>query len=317
MPIKGQTDTDIGLPPLIGRLNKGEEQETINGRTQFGKNLEGLFRFTPVPKDDAELLARFHEKYGGAIKFKSVKGVKEQYQEWPRTLHILLLHDTPEEAFPHGYYEWHQGHFDHICDGETISKKYDPRIRRMRLTEEPCPYFTGEKQRTDKNKGCTPLGTLSLLLPHLRRRGYVEFKTKSWYDCVNIGKTLIDTQRYLRTEVIPAAMALGVAYDFRLSTTPFVLTRRLVDISRPLPNGGSVRGPEWLCHLEILPEFYHRTQAMLETAEAVTQRVIVERQQRFLEDHWRNTGYEEEVNPQLSLTTEYEEAEIIEHVQTA
>lgn len=293
--IKGVTDTDIGLPPKIGRLNKGGEKQ--NG--QFGENLKGRFRFTPVVKTDTALTDAFMAAYGGEMTVRSVRGRKETFQEWPRSLDIQLMHENPADAFVHGFYEWSAGGLLHICDGETMKYWYDPQIRKLSMVPKPCPYFSGQKSRTTKEPGCKLQGTLSLYLPLLYRRGYVTWTTSSQADVKTIPGILWDIYHFIYKEVRPAAEILGETFDFRLTTTPLILTRHEKDISRPGENG-PFRSPDWQAHLEIRPDWFERLQRMVTYAKPL----LLSQNKPYL--------LTQEAHPQLNSPIEYEDAEVAE-----
>lgn len=212
MPIKGLTTSGDAAFPKIGNLRKGAPA----GNNRPGKDLEH-FRFdTTDPKAQQD----FDEAYG-----------KE-----PRTINVYLPFEKPDENFQAWQEEYTGGGLVHRCDGETmyiwqVDGKYQ-------TGSKPCPYHTGEKERTAR-EGCKPVGRLSVIIPELQRFAYVTVGTTSINDIMQISENL----------------AAAYALKGTLQGIPFILCRRPKEISTPGKDGKRTRRLSWLISIEPNPEW--------------------------------------------------------------
>jgi len=212
MPIK-RLATEASFP-RIGTLRKGAPK----GEKSPGKDLT-YFRFDT---DDAQAAADFLDAYGAQ----------------PQSINCYLPYSTPDENFPAWQEEYRAGGLVHRCDGETMSLHMT--ANGAYSTEpHPCPYATGEKERTRKEPGCKPIGRLSIIIPELRRFAYVTVLTGSINDIMELSANL------------------NAVYAIRgnLQGVPFVLSRRPKMISTPTDDGGRRRFEKWLLFIEPDPQW--------------------------------------------------------------
>lgn len=199
--------------PRLGILRKGAKK----GANRPGKNLT-YFRID-TPFDDLE--KAFYEKFG-----------KE-----PREIPVYLPFPDIEQNWAAWQEEWKAGGLVHRCDGETMIL-WRKSNGKMSTDEKPCPFFTGEKQRTTNNPGCTPVGRLKVIIPDLSARfGFFTVQTTSENDIVRLDSLL---KGYFRI----AGNLTGIR---------FTLSRRPEKISVPMEDGKRVRKEEWLLNLEVDP----------------------------------------------------------------
>ena len=206
MPIKGLTDQQAQFP-RVGVLRKG----AAKAGNAPGADLK-YFRFT-----DADEKA--------AADFKAV------YGDSPVAIRVLLPYRTPEENFHAWLEEYTASSLIRRCDGETqvltrVGTRYDQ-------TPHPCLRAQG------KRCNCKQSGRLFVIVPELKRAGYVVALTTSKHDIKNLSAQLA------------AAAAIVGDLSFRV---PFILSRKPVKISTP--NGDKLaRREKWLLSIEIDPSF--------------------------------------------------------------
>jgi len=200
--------------PKLGTLRKGAPK----GKNRPGKNLTYFRIDTPFP----DLEEKFHELYGNE----------------PREIPVFLPFPTVEQNWEAWQEEWVAGGLMHRCDGEVMHLWRDPQSGKMRSDPKPCPYFTGEKQRTRANPGCKPVARLKVVITDLPMFGYFTVLTTSEYDIVELNGVLT---------------GYAILSGNSLSGIPFILSRRPQKISIPGPDGKRVRKEEWLLHLDIDP----------------------------------------------------------------
>lgn len=207
MPIHGMTDQAPQFP-RIGVLRKGAEK-AANGP---GADLK-YFRFTDA---DEQASATFKSIYG----------------EMPAQIRVLLPYSTPEANFHAWMEEYSASSLIRRCDGETqvlvrAGARYDQ-------TPRPCMRAQG------KECNCKQSGRLFVIIPELKRAGFVVALTTSKHDIINLSAQL------------QAAQAIVGDLAFRV---PFILSRKPVKISTPAANNKRARREKWLLSIEIAPSF--------------------------------------------------------------
>lgn len=210
MPIKGLT-TDVEPQfPRLGKLRKGGPK----GSSGFGKDLDH-FRFT---SDRPEVEAAFKEAYG----------------ERPRVLQVYLPHPDALRNFESWREEWAAGGLVHRCDGETctISRKGNG----YTSNPVPCPNI----DKDDKDRGCKPVGRLSVILPKLVKAGYVGYVTMETHS------------KHDLMRITGALRAVGNASVYGI---PFELRRYEDEVSTPGQGNQRVRRKKWLVALVPEPTF--------------------------------------------------------------
>lgn len=215
MPIIGLTDRGASFP-RIGTLRKGAPKPE-NGKTP-GKDLNH-FRFD---SSDQAALAAFAAAYGAK----------------PQSVHVFLPFASVSENFVTWQEEYAAGGLVHRCDGQTMVLWRDAKGR-FSQERRPCPYAAGQKQRTVKEPGCRPVGSLKVVIPELKRLAYVSVATTSIHDIMELQANL-------------EAMA---AMRGDLRGIPFVLSRRARMISMPTEDGKRVRREKWLLSIEPSPDW--------------------------------------------------------------
>ncbi len=172
--------------PRLGKLKKGDKKKTVskNGRTYetFGDDLE-WFRFATERED---VFNAFVNAYGNQ----------------PDSFEVLLPFSTPSDNFRYGREYYRAGGLDFECDGENmILWRGDDGM--MHTDPKPCPYCSGQIERTKKDPGCVQYGKLSVLLPGLLEAGYVghvDIETHSWNDIKSILGSLQYTFNHWRAD---------------------------------------------------------------------------------------------------------------------
>lgn len=212
MPIKGLTDNAPSFP-RIGELRKGGEK-TDPKRPGLDLN---HFRFTSNLPDVSK-------------KFANVYGSQ------PQSVNVLLPYDTTDENFEAWQEEWAAGGLVHRCDGQNVVMQREGAgyVTLSQAEPWPCPYFSGQKQRTKQEPGCKQVGRLKVIIPELGRMAYVVALTTSLWDISEIHGNL------------KAYEALRGS----LRGIPFVFSRVPRMISTPTPDGGRARREKWLWHIE-------------------------------------------------------------------
>jgi hypothetical protein len=211
MAIKGLTDGEASFPK-IGTLRKGAEKK---GNAP-GRDLNH-FRFD---SSDQKAIADFEEKFG----------------DTPTEISVLLPYDTTEQVFFTCKEEYTAGGIKHRCDGETVSLLQvvgkDKKSRYQKLFTAPmkCPG------------GCKEVGRLQVVIPALKRFGYVTAETHSINDIIQ-----------LHQQLKAAEMTFG-----SLKSVPFVLRRSPSQISTPSSDGKRARRESWLLSIEVDPQWAER-----------------------------------------------------------
>jgi hypothetical protein len=224
MPIKGLTDRTASFPKL-GILRKGAPK-TGN---RPGQDLD-YFRFDTA---DTELKTAF----------------TEIYKEQPREINVFLPYKTTEQNFSSWMEEWAASSLLRRCDGENQVIWLDDNKRTYSKGRKACLGCDGKT-------GCKPSGRLSVVIPELKRLGYVEVQTHSKWDIMGLTENLVAIEQ-----------ATG---DLR--GIPFKLCRRQRNISTPRDNGRA-RVDKWLLTLEVSPQWSSK---VLEALESRANRVLME-----------------------------------------
>lgn len=206
MPIKGLSDRSATFPKL-GTLRKGAPKET----TRPGVDLS-YFRFDT---QDKELLSYFVSAYGAE----------------PRVINAFLPFKTTEQNFQSWMEEWAKSSLVRRCDGE---------FQHIWLNEDKRSYSKGRKAclGCEDKTGCKPSGRLHIVIPELKRLGYVEVQTHSKWDIMGLTENLVAVEQ-----------ATG---DLR--GIPFQLHRKMRSISTPRDNGRA-RADKWLLSIEVAPQW--------------------------------------------------------------
>jgi len=230
MPIIGLTNRPASFPE-IGRLRKGDKKTDPK---KPGADLK-YFRFDALADDEMgqQLAAAFLATYGPE----------------PAMIHVHLPFRTADGNWEAWQEEYVAGGLVHRCDGQTMTLWQKPGGA-YSTEPKPCPYFTGDKQRTDKIPGCKPTGRLKVIIPELVTVtfGYVTIGTGSNHDIRNLDAQL----RALEDESLRVREAKGlVGPDLRNAL--FQLLRRPYKISTPGQDGKRVRREKWLLSIATIP----------------------------------------------------------------
>jgi hypothetical protein len=210
MAIKGLTDAPATFP-LLGVIHKGAPK----GEKGPGADLT-YFRFES--KDEQALIA-FRENYGVE----------------PVAIHGYAPYQTTDQTFEAWCEEYTAGGLKHRCDGEYVT---------IILQTATGKYLVPSKDKPMRCPGgCRPVGRLKVIIPELRRMGYVVVQTTSTHDIREISSNLraIEEERG------------------SLRWVPLVIRRVPREISTPGKEPGSkVRRTKWLIRVEARPEWVER-----------------------------------------------------------
>lgn len=260
MAIRGLTRKEDVTPRFtrLGKIKKGEYNEAK------GKPVDlTYFRFVGEGDQKDELERVWLEVFGNE----------------PRMLHIYLPHKTVDENWETWHEEWSkkQG-LQHRCDGEVMvqwlnldtllyTRDYD------QLRNEPCPYHSGEKARTAKKPGCTPVGRLAVIVPEFLEAGYpgyVTLEISSKNDLYNITASLVDAEN----KANDAGRTNG------LQGIPFMLRRVQEEIGVRYRNkeGDMVKskGTKWMIRLDPSNEWVRAQLESVKRAALGVERVAVQ-----------------------------------------
>ena len=180
MPIRGLTRRE-DVTPRFTRLGKIKKGEMVNDRP---KDLT-YFRFVGEGARAEKIEAAFRNAYG----------------DEPREINVVLPYRTADENWQTWKEEWGKSGLIHRCDGEvmvqwlTPSKIYVTDYRQEQ--NEPCPYFSGDLERTTKSPGCVQVGRLAIVIPALLEAGFVGYVTveiHSINDLVSLTASLLDAE---------------------------------------------------------------------------------------------------------------------------
>lgn len=173
MPIKGlRIEPSF---PLLGRIKKGEPYGEEERAAR--KRLRELNYFR-LDTDRPDVREKWNQLVG----------------EKPTRLHIILPYAEMDRVWQYWLTEWDARGIVHRCDGETcvLWRKEDGTYS---TDPKPCPYASGQKQRTPQAPGCVPEGRLRVLVREMLSKeagfvGYFEVLTHSWTDIRNITSCL-------------------------------------------------------------------------------------------------------------------------------
>lgn len=157
------------------------------------------------------------------------------YGATPQQVNVLLPYATAAENLEAWLEQYTASALQVRCDGETQVFYRDAAGNGI-TTPRPCPLAQGGKCN------CKPVGRLAVIVPELARLAWVMVETHSQYDIIQL------------TENLEAAQALRG--DLR--GIPFILSRRLREISTPDGKGGRARRAKWLLFLEPDPRWVQR-----------------------------------------------------------
>ena len=176
--IQDELENDLARArlPLLGRVTKGTKKK-VRGRS--GKEVEipedlEYFRFVVTgarnETEKQEILSRLHEIFGSQ----------------PKAITVIFPYPHPDQVFETWQEEWGSGSgLKHRCDGETVVLWYDEKARK---------YVRNPKD-ADGNPmqcpgGCSPVGRLHFVIPHLGRYAEWMLVTKSIHDISTLTKQL-------------------------------------------------------------------------------------------------------------------------------
>ena len=214
MPINGITDKQAAFPE-IGQIRKGAKK---TDEKKPGIDLD-YFRFVA----DTETMRAFKELFG----------------DKPQEIRFLSPFNTTAEVFEAWKEEYAASSLKHRCDGETCVRWLQPNGQ----------YSTEPKKCPG---GCKQTGRLKIVIPQLKRLGFVTVHTTSIWDILTIHQNLSAIE-----------MLRG-----SLRGIPLVLKRVKRAISTPSgSNGGRARREKWLLSIEAAPEWVEKQLAgMQQTA---------------------------------------------------
>lgn len=174
MPIKGLSN--VRRLPRLGKIRLGIKKKNKQGK-EYPSEVDYfiLDPQTPSELENQKLIEQFHDKYG-----------KE-----PKSINIMLPVADPEQIFPQWYKRYGASTLLQCKgDGETATCISEEHAKGLKILEETdrgvkvaclgteCPYY--------KQKKCTTVATLQVLLPELEGAGVWQITTGSYHSIVNI-----------------------------------------------------------------------------------------------------------------------------------
>lgn len=217
MAIRGLTDREASFPQ-IGVIHKGD----VKGEKGPGRDLT-WFRFE---SQDVAAKQSFRDHYGLE----------------PVALHAFVPYNTTEKNFEAWKEEWAASSLRHRCDGEYVT---------IQLQASGKYKIPGVGERVLCPGNCKPVGRLKLIIPELKRLGYVTLQTTSIHDIMEITNNLraIEETRGSLTGV------------------PLIVRRVPREISTPSKDGMRKRRTVSLVHIEARPDWVQmQLAAMAEAA---------------------------------------------------
>lgn len=227
MPINELTTDPAAAYPRLGILRKGGPKKMVYSKKHkkdvevMGDDLD-YFRFVT---DNHAVMAQFKEAYGNE----------------PREINVYLPFGTKDENLDAWMKEYGAGSVKVKCTRPKDRKDG------IVLWQEDGMFRTDPKPCQWPNCACKPHGVLTVIIPELvpiGGIGAVWVLTTSWNDCAELAKNLTAAER----------TASGLGMDLR--GIPFILSRRLDDVSTPPrdgTNGKRVRDEKWMLHIEPHP----------------------------------------------------------------
>lgn len=205
MAIKGLTDRNAMFPE-IGQIRKGAKKTDAN---KPGPDLDH-FRFV-APTD---LMRSFVDAFG----------------DKPQEIRFISPFETTAEVFEAWREEYGAGSLKHRCDGHKTV------IRQL-------PNGSYSNDPIDCPGGCKQVGRLKIVIPALKRLGFVTVHTTSIWDILTIWQNLSALE-----------MLRG-----SLRGIPLVLRRVKRSISTPSGSDGKrARRDKWLLTIEAAPEWVEK-----------------------------------------------------------
>ena len=217
MAIRGLTDREASFPQ-IGVIHKGD----VKGEKGPGRDLT-WFRFE---SQDVAAKQAFRDHYGLE----------------PVALHAFVPYNTTEKNFEAWKEEWAASSLRHRCDGEYVT---------IQLQASGKYKIPGVDERVLCPGNCKAVGRLKLIIPELKRLGYVTLQTTSIHDIMEITNNLraIEETRGSLTGV------------------PLIVRRVPREISTPSKDGARKRRTVSLVHIEARPDWVQmQLAAMAEAA---------------------------------------------------
>lgn len=202
MAIQGITDRAAAFPE-IAQIRKGAPKTDPK---KPGPDLD-YFRFvTP----DASLQSAFAAAFG----------------DKPQEIRFISPFNTSAEVFEAWREEYTASSLKHRCDGVTVVRSQLPNGTYTDVPK-PCPG------------GCKQVGRLKIVVPLLKRLGFVTVHTTSIWDILTIHQNLTALE-----------MLRG-----SLRGIPLILRRVKRAISTPSGNGQRARREKWLLTIEAAPDW--------------------------------------------------------------
>jgi hypothetical protein len=230
MAIKGLTDRQ-SVVQRFSRLGKIKKGEMVNGSPV---DLDH-FRFVGEGSRAEAIEAAFAGAYGAE----------------PREVTVYLPYKSVEENWQTWMEEWGASGLLHRCDGEymvqwlqadkTYKRDYDLE-RKM-----PCPYQSGQRERTTQRPGCVQVGRLAVIVPELVMAGFVGYVTVELHsinDLANLTSSLLDAEAKSGAALNPNGLQ-GIEFKLR---------RQLEEIGvRYTKKNGDIvktRGQKWMVRID-------------------------------------------------------------------
>lgn len=177
--------------PIVGMTRRVDLQAGAAHRLVYGELRKGgpktdpkkpgpdldHWRFT---SERPEVLAAFYAAYPGE----------------PKVIDAYLPFDSLEKNFITWMEEYDAGGLRHRCDGQTMYR-WRGADGNYQDGERPCPYFSGQKERTKDQPGCKQVGRLFLVVPELVKAGHVglvSMESHSINDLISITASLLDIE---------------------------------------------------------------------------------------------------------------------------
>jgi hypothetical protein len=212
---------------------------------------------------------------------------RDVYGPEPRAIEAILPQEKVEDVWSWRYEEWDKGGLRHACDGDWVLRYRDPEAPNGYTNKEPgempCPFHSGQVQRTKKRPGCKPSGHLIVFLPDLAdelferglvkaAQGYVEVATTSLYDSLHITGFLNAAYEQTQSMRRPVDGLFGF---------PLVIRRVKKEIKMSW-DGGSKKAEKWMIQLAEVGQY--QRMRLLQAREMQMQIATAEFEQQFPED---------------------------------
>lgn len=168
-------------------------RSAILGVVRKGKKVDG----DPVDLDHFRFVGR------GPYKDELEQIWFENYGDEPRSLDFYLPYSAVEENWSTWREQWGKKlGLMHRCDGEFMVQWIDPETKKYHMDydlvqRKPCPYCSGERDRTRKDPGCSLSGKLLMILEpfwQAGHTGYVILFSSSVHDLGKMTGELLDIE---------------------------------------------------------------------------------------------------------------------------